>query len=151
MIIPPHEVLQLRRDRRKQRIFERKFLGKAKRKYIKMANKILLVSPPTSKKPSKIKNTIIVTKIKLPTPSEITKQERCKLVSPCLNCGNPDLRLINLHHINKTKYPNMVIPLCWNCHMLLHRLAGLGHKLKHESAIEALQVLKDDKNKKVVV
>ena len=64
------------------------------------------------------------------------------MLSPCLSCGNRDLRIINLHHVNKYKFPELVIPLCFNCHMLFHRLAG--QKTYDESALEVLEILKND-------
>lgn len=67
-------------------------------------------------------------------------EKRKSLLSPCLHCGHTDLRVINLHHINKLKYPELVMPLCYNCHMLYHR--EFGQRAVTETALEVLEALK---------
>lgn len=130
--IPSYEVLQQRADRRKFLRRERaKVIQDRKRlKKIRWLSRKIVIKP-LKEKTIKIRNTKTIEKRRL---------ERLKLLTPCLGCGNTDLRLINLHHVNKFKFPDLVMPLCWNCHMLFHRVAG--HRNKNESALEVLEILK---------
>ena len=74
----------------------------------------------------------------------LKKENKNKLreafLTPCLNCGIADIRIICLHHINKTLYPNKVMCLCHNCHMLLHKI--IGSRGITETETDALRILK---------
>ena len=63
-------------------------------------------------------------KIRVEARRKEEKEKRLVKLTPCFKCGYKDLRAICLHHINKKKYPDLVVSLCANCHTIYHKLIG---------------------------
>ena len=71
-------------------------------------------------------------------------KHRAKHMGDCLNCGNSDTRVIQLHHINRGN-TDAVMPLCCNCHRLFHVIMGANKRAESRSREEVLNVLRQDR------